>query len=397
LSCLSFAVLVGFVPDGAAAPLTADDVVRAALTSSPDAVAAEAEVTAARGVQRSRSVFLANPEIEAQLALGNEGSAGELIQPLSVTGEGWFARRESALRKDAAESDLRHTRLAIAARARQAWADVVLAQRTAAISNEALALAGQVRQAVETRLAAGEASTLDAALARSAEAQAIADSLAARRTVVEALVALAAFHPGAVTDGVAGDPTDAIPSASTSTTSESRADVVAAEARLDAAESALSRARAAAMPTVGVGAFWEQDASTTVGGPKVTLTLPIWTRNQDQVGFERAGRDVAQADLEGLRVRAEAEGRLGGEAATASAPVMARLEGYDALAQEGAGFVTQAFDRGEIDVRETVLFQDELSAGRRAALAAQRESIALQLTALLAAEDPHLLPDGEIP
>src|SRR6185436_15006207 len=111
--------------------------------------AAEAEVTAARGVQRSRSIFLANPDVEAQLALGRDSFAGELIQPLSVTGEGWFARRESALREDAAESDLRHTRLAIAARARQAWADVVLAQQTAAISNEALALAGQVRQAVE--------------------------------------------------------------------------------------------------------------------------------------------------------------------------------------------------------------------------------------------------------
>jgi outer membrane protein TolC len=389
---LVWAALAGVVPARAAELLSVDEVVRTAIGASPDVVAAESDVLSATGVRRSRSIFLENPQAEAELALDGSHAAAEIVQPLSLTGEGWFARSEARSLVGAAEASRDRTFVVVAARARLAWADAILAAEQAAITAEGRELATRVRTVVESRARIGEAAPLDAALARSAEARAVADALAAQRRVTDALLALARFHPDAITRGVGGDPFDAVPR-SAGTEQRERGDVVAAAARSEAAHAALSRSRAAALPLVGVGAFVE-DEGTTVAGPKLTLEVPFWDRNQIGRSEARAAVATADAELDTVRAAASAEQLLYTRTASLARDDLARLGGFDEDARRAATFVADGLERGELDVRDAVLLEDELFVGRIAALGAARDAIAAQLDALVAVDDPNLLPSG---
>jgi outer membrane protein TolC len=370
-----------------AAPLTVDDVVRRALESSPAAVAAEAELDALRGLRRSRSIFLQNPNVEIE-ALGGDVS-GEAIQPLSLLGEGWAARSEARALTDAAEASRTRARLEVAARARTAWAEAVLASARADAAGSSLELAARLRAAVDERARVGDASALDAALARAGEAGAVARSLEARRARTAALSVLAGFHPDAIELGVAGDADTAVPTATTS--SGARSDVDAMTAIVDARAADLRRERSAAIPAVGVGVVFDGDGNV---GPKGVLEVPLWARNQDATGEARKALASAVAELEVIRAVAAAEQRLSAEQAEEARSVRTRLDGFDDQSEEALGFAALAYERGELGVQQVVLLQNELLEGRLAAFDALALAIAMEIEALLAVEDPSLLGGG---
>jgi outer membrane protein, heavy metal efflux system len=370
-----------------AAPLTVDDVVQRALESSPSAVAAEGEVEALRGLRRSRSIFLQNPvvEVEAQSGVVN----GEAIQPLSLTGEGWAARREARELTDAAEASRDRTLLEIAADARLAWASAVLTSERDRAARNSLELATRLRTAIEERARVGEASGLEAALARAGEAEAVARTLEARSAGTDALVYLARFHPDALDLGVAGDATAAVPPSSSS--SAERSDLRAAAATVDARAAGLRRERASALPAVGVGAVFDAEGNV---GPKAVVEVPLWTWNQAGIGEARAALASASVELETLRAEVAAEQRLGTEQAADARTLGVRLEGFETQSDEALRFVSLAFERGELSVQEVVLLQGELLDGRLAALDAEALIIAMEIEALLAVDDPSLLAGG---
>ncbi len=392
---VSVALVVGLWPTAAwAAPLAADDVVRSALSRHPDAVASASAVSTAEARRHEVGTFLANPEASVGVAVAGGLVQGTLNQPLSLSGEGWHARRAASAGIDAATGDARRTDLRVAAEARATYAWAVTTRERWSLADEAMQQATRQRQAVEAREAVGEASPLDARLARMAEAETTELAIAAHRDHAAARAALATFAPDATTADLADDPLAAVPARSSTTV---RSDVAAAQARVEEAEAALARERAAVLPAVGVGAFFQRDdAHGDPGdlGPQVTVGLPLWTRNQGHVGEARAGLATARAELDALRARVEAEQALLPVVSTYADEALGRLGDFEGDARAALETIELGWTTGEIDVSVAVLLRREILDGWVAALDARQSTVEARLDLLLATEDPNLIPAG---
>ncbi len=390
---VSFALVLGLWPTTAwAAPLTADDVVRSALARHPDAVASAAAVPAAEARRREVGTFLENPEASVGVAVAGGLFQGTLNQPISLTGEGWYARSAATAGIDAAEGDARRTDLRVAAEARATYAWAVTTRERWQLADEAMQQATRLREAVEAREGVGEARPLDVRLARMAEAEATELAIRARRDYADALTALALYAPDAVTAELADDPIAVLPRTSASS---DRSDVAAAEARVREAESALRRERAATIPHLGVGLFFQKDeAHGDPGdiGPQLTVGIPLWTRNQGAIGTARADLDVARAELESLRSRASAEQSVLPEVDAYASEALGRLGDFEQDAREALTSIELGWTTGEIDVSEAVLLRREVLDGWVAALDARQSTVEARLEVLLATEDNHLIP-----
>ncbi len=390
---VSLALVFGLLPTSAwATPLSADDVVRSALSRHPDAVTSASAVPAAEARRREVGTFLANPEASVGVTVDGGLVQGSLNQPISITGEGWHARRAATAGVDAAEGDARRTDLRVAAEARATYAWAVTTRERWQLADEAMRQSTHLRQAVEAREAVGEARPLDVRLARLAEAEATELAIRARREHAEALTALSQYAPDAVTAELADDPLAVIPT--TAATSE-RSDIQAAEARLREAEAALRRERAAAIPILGVGLFFERDEAQGGPadiGPQLTVGVPLWTRNQGGIGTSRAELDRAGAELESVRARVGAELAVLPEVGTYAAEALGRLGDFEQDAREALASIELGWTTGEIGVSEAVLLRREVLDGWVAALDARQSTVEARLDVLLANEDPNLIP-----
>lgn len=390
---VSFALVLGLWPSAAwATPLSADDVVRSALTRHPDAVASASAVPAAEARRREVGTFLENPEASVGVAVAGGLVQGTLNQPISITGEGWYARRAASAGIEAAEGDARRTDLRVAAEARAAYAWAVTTRERWQLADEAMRQSTRLRQAVEAREAVGEARPLDVRLARMAEAETTELAIRARREQADAITTLALYAPDAVSAELADDPIAVLPAISSTS---DRSDVAAAEARLREAEAALRRERAATMPHLGVGMFFQKD--DTHGdpgdiGPQITVGIPLWTRNQGGIGTARADLEVARAELESVRSRASAEQSVLPEVDAYAAEALGRLGDFEQDAREALTSIELGWTTGEIDVSEAVLLRREVLDGWVAALDARQSTVEARLQVLLATEDTHLIP-----
>lgn len=271
-----------------------------------------------------------------------------------------------------------------------AWADAVAAEAQAQLAAQALEQATDRRQAMEARHNAGDAAPLDVHLARLAEIQAAADRIAAQNTAAQARVALARFVPDAATVALPRDPRAAAPAPSQGTT---RADVDAAEHRVEAAQAEQRAARAAGLPVVSLGAFVEQEGGELAVGPAAELTLPLWKVNPEGRAQANAAVQVASADAAALRATANTELLTMTAALTIASEVEVRLStdaSADAIAALAA--VEEAHQRGELSVVTATLLRQEIVVAWSAAIELEREVARARISALLATSDPALLP-----
>jgi len=338
-------------------------------------------------------VFLENPEFSGGIAVaGGSLMEGSLVQPISLSGEGWHARKSAAAGIDAADAEARRTSLRVAAEARASYAWAVTTRERWQLADEAMRQASRLREAVEAREAVGEARPLDVRLARMAEADATALAIGARRDQADALSALSVYTPDAAYAELADDPLAVLPSG---TAGSIRSDVAAAEARVREAEAALRRERAAGMPALGVGVFAQQDVEHGDGGdigPQITLELPIWNRNQGGAGGARAALDTAIADLEAVQARATTEQAVLPEVSAYADTSLLRLGDFETDAREALASIELGWTTGEIDVSQAVLLRREVLDGWVAALEARQSTVEARLELLLATEDPNLIP-----
>lgn len=359
-----------------AAPLTADEIVSAGLRHDPALAEAESAVTAAEGDRKAATGLRRDPTLEARLGFGLAQHEVSLTQPVSVSGEGLADARsaDAALRGAVAERDRR--RLEVAAEARLRLIRAIRAAAEVTRSSEVLRLATQLRAAAELELANGESPELPVHLARLEEAAAAADLVEARRDALSSREALAAATGVPVEAELPEDPMLAAP---TGAGGGGRADRVAATARVEAADAALRRERAAALPPLDLGVWaqvqnvattpgpggvdlapwsWSENAAWTVG-PSVAVTLPLWSANRG--GIARAEGDVALAEsrLAAVEARIDAEEAGSAERRAAMAVVAgtsdptpearAALAGVDAAVQAGElGQADAAVLRGRI-------------------------------------------------
>ncbi|TNE87265.1 MAG: hypothetical protein EP330_18765 [Deltaproteobacteria bacterium] len=377
--------------DGGEPSLPPDRAVASALTTHPDLRAAEAALSIAQASRSASGLFLSNPTANAWATPDGSRADLGLSQPLSLSGEGWHARRTARFSTDSAGASLERTRRELAAAVRQAYVEAVVATGVVEVAREGSELAARLSFAVRRKHEEGEAATLDLRLARLAEVQAATRLLEARRAEAEALRRLSALVMLPIEAGdlvsdalaVAPPPAESAPS--------DRSDVRAAGAALDAARADLRRARAATIPAVSLGVGVDIEDGSTFIGPSVGVTLPLFDRNQ--VGRAQAvgGLDVAEGQLASTRARAETEqttaaARLEEAEAAAEVAGVELDEARAALASIESGVLA-----GEIDLATAVLLQAQVLQGEAAIVTLRGLLADARIDLLLALDDDALL------
>lgn len=372
---------------GNAAAMTPAEAVAAALVHDPALAAAEARVEAGKGALSGASWLRDNPRVGGRL--GDERLELEASQAVSLSGEGLAAARSARASLDAAEAARDRARLVTAADARRAWLRAAVAEADVEIAADELAGATRLREAALSRVAAGEAADFEVRLARLEEARAVGLVLHARAALAECRATLAAIT-GDPTATAQGDPLAAAPLPGTGGI---RDDVRAAESAVDAARAALARERAATVPTVEIGVFYEQDAGRTVVGPTLGVEVPLWQRNAAGRGSARG--DLARAESEAASVSARAKAEQG-----ASSERLRDLEPLAALlGDDPAGDATAvlagvevAWRAGELDIAEATLLRARALEGRRAWVEARAAVAEARIATALAQGAGTLIP-----
>ena len=266
----------------------------------------------------------------------------------------------------------------------------VVAHQDAALAAQAFDLATRQLAATDARVRAGEAADLDLRLARLDQARVAGELLAARAAEAAALATLATLVQRPLAgDDLAADPLAAAPEPTPEPTPE-RADVQAARLALEAADAAVRRERAAAVPFT-VGAFYTRDGDERLAGPTLGLTLPLWHQNQAGIAEARGEAGVARAELAATRARADAEARA---AAAAHADALATMSAVPATAEDATAAlaaIASGARSGELDLATTILLRDEVVAGQQGLIDARGQLATSRITLLLATEDLALL------
>lgn len=382
-----------FLASAVAAPLTAADAVEQALGRSVDVAEAQAALMAAEGRARAAGFLRLDPQLQGSWAAVGESLELSVSQPISLTGEGLAARRSARREVEAAEQRLRRERLEVAADVRRAWVAAVEAQQRRVLASEAVELAGRLREGAERRLETGEASLLDARLARLEETEALATWMAAMSGETTALAALAALAGVQIEElELPEDPLDGAPVYEEG--AAERSDLLAARLDVDAARAAVARERAGVLPPVGVGAFYEEEGDETRIGPSVSLMVPLWQRNAAGRAAARAELYAADARLDMLERSATSEQQATERAIAQMASAAGRMD-VDAPAEARAALesVALGYAAGELDLLSAALLRTEILAGQRAWLEGRRALALARIAYLLAHEHPALIED----
>lgn len=388
---------VVWAQDGDEASLLApEDAVAAALAGAPDVRAAEARLGEARGLLSQSALFLRNPSVGVSVGVDGERFDAEILQPLSLSGEGRQAHRTARAEIGAAEAALRRVRLETAAEVRRAYVEAAAQARLTALSIDGSDLARRLREAVARKHDLGEAALLDVRLARMAEADAAVHVLEARGEVVEALRELAAILRGPVqASALIDDVLAVVPAPDEAGEPRLRADVLAARAAVEAAEAQLAWQRAATIPPVGVGAFVEREDGVLAAGPALSLTLPIFDRNQVGRASALGELALAEAEARAVEARAETERITAAERLTEARALVEGLGGdLEAEAREALASIEAGYRAGQIDLSTAVLLQAEVIEGLRATVLLERRLAEARLDLLLAREDEALIGGG---
>ena len=374
-----------------AAPLSPDDAVVAALASNPELSAAEAALSSAEGAARQSSFLRHNPEVDGGYGLVGDRVSVSLTQPLSLSGEGLADHKSARAELAAAEAGVHRTHLQVAATTRRAYIETVVAHRAAVLAQAAFDLASRQIAGTAERLRVGEASDLDLRLSRLEQAKAAQELLAARAAESSALARLSTLVRRPL-DGedLVLDPLLVAPEAAPRPADE-RSDVRAARLAVDAAEAVVARERAAILPPVRLGGFYEDDGGDIVAGPSLGLTLPFWHQNQAGISEARGAASVRQAELASTTARADAEVRTAASANADAAATMANVPATDDDALAALASIEAGARSGELDLVTTIFLRGEVVAGQRALIAARGDLALARLTLLLATEDASLL------
>lgn len=386
---------LAWADNGATPTLPPDRAVALAIGAHPDLRAAEAALSTARASRSASFLFLSNPQAAAWTTL--DGSRAEISvgQPLSLSGEGWHARRVARHSVDAANASLARRRRQLAATVRVAYVDAVVAVGVVHVAQEGSELAGRLSYAVTRKQEEGEASTLDVRLARLAQVQAATRLLVARRQEASALRRLSSLVLTPVSaDDLASDPLSAAPDVPAQADGE-RSDVAAAQAAFEAARADLRRERAAVLPRLMLGVGADVEDGSTYIGPSLGVTLPLFDRNQ--VGRARAVGALSVAEGQAASVRAlvvterstsaarlDEAGEVAAEVATADLD-----EARAAIASIEAGVLA-----GEIDLSTAVLLQVQVLDGQAAVVTLRGLVADAQIDRLLALDHDALLGDA---
>ena len=302
-----------------------DRLTLAALYYHPDLKVARAQQdVAAAGVQVSRQ--RPNPSLNLTPAYNANAITGMspwilgsmLNFPIETAGRRGYREAQANNQLDDARFHVAEVAWQVRSQVRSRMLDYDAALREAVILKQTLALRENLVQAMQRRLAAGEAGQpeVDTAQAALADTRLQLDRahghIAATRVTLAAAVGVpvSAFDSVKLSFDALDQPLSAaqIPAPEVRRAAlTNRADLLAALARYAASQSALQLEVARQYPDlqIGPGYKWDQGANKWSLG--ISLTLPLFNQNQGQIARAKAQRKLAAARFTALQALAIAQ------------------------------------------------------------------------------------------
>lgn len=326
-----------------------------------------------------------NPSVE----LSREGAGGEseyqvgVVQPIDLNGRRGSLRDAARADGLATEAEIARRRQVLVAEVRQAYVQCAAASAQLDVWQRYTDELAEAERVSTARAEAGDTAVYDVRRVRVERRAAEAQLARARGDVAADCAALASLT------GIADSQVEleAITRLTSAAQPSERADLLADERRIEAAQYRVRAAEQARLPqlAVGVGLLRRDDGFDTAYGPVVSVgvTVPLWNSGSAAVRLEEARAAALESELLIARRRVGAE-----QNAAAARLAAARGAAVTAAgAREDAGrlgtIAETAYQAGEIGVVELL---DAYEAAREADLSV----IALATNAALAAVEYDL-------
>ena len=326
-----------------------------------------------------------NPIVE----LSREGAGGEneyqlgIVQPIDLNGRRGSLRDAARADGLATEAEIARRRQVFVAEVRQAYVQCAAASAQLDVWQRYTDELAEAERVSTARAEAGDTAVYDVRRVRVERRAAEAQLARARGDVAADCAALASLT------GIA-DPQverEAITRVASAAEPGERADLIADERRIEAAEYRVRAADQARLPqlVVGAGVLRRDDGIDTAYGPVVSVgvTVPLWNAGSAAVRREEARAAALESELLIARRRVEAEQNAAAARLAAARDAAVTAAG----AREDAGrlgtIAETAYQAGEIGVVELL---DAYEAAREADLSV----IALATDAALAAVEYDL-------
>jgi outer membrane protein TolC len=302
--------------------LTPDGAADYAVKHNPALAAARFRIDEARGRLRQAGRH-ANPELEVELSRNPrapEGSWGvAFMQKFPLTGRLRLEKAVSAAALAAAEAEVRNEERKLAGEARAAGVKLLALREQRALREKQVGNSKELSAFMTKRVETGEASVLDSSQVQLETQQLEAEFLqldAGRAVLLGELRPLLGVTTGAELE-ITGDlrvPGKLPPAGANAT---ARADYLAAQANIQAAEQTVELARAQKWEDLSAGFTLEHERSEDVPegfkrdtflGLKFSLPLPLWNQNEGRVeeALAATARAKKEADALSATIRAEA-------------------------------------------------------------------------------------------
>jgi cobalt-zinc-cadmium efflux system outer membrane protein len=409
LQSLAAVCLLAAAPRGAAVELSLEGAVQAALMGNRDLVAARFAVKKAEGRLRQAGL-LPNPEVEfngfSDFVAGGDGE-GEftigLHQTLPLTARLGLAREVSRVGVAEALREVRNHERLLVARVQELYVQVLAAGRRASAAAEARIDARELGKLAGERVAAGQGSLADSALARVEEQRWLTSSTAAAteaetlRLDLKTALGLRAEAPLELTQSLESV-VEVLRARAKKSRPSYRPDVEMALLALDRAAAETRLAQASAWEGIRVGVEYLQDrgvdapAGIDTGhflGVKVSLPLPVWDRKTGEIEAGRAAEEQRAAQLRALEL--EVANRVAAARRRAALfDEQWRVFGGDtqtAIA-DAEQEITRGFEEGRVDARDLLTVRAQ-NTSLRAGAADILAGLALALIDLEAAAGTH--------
>jgi outer membrane protein, heavy metal efflux system len=307
-----------FQPHDPPGPLTLQAALALARTHNSELAAFSNEVGATDGAAEQARA-MPNPELSATWEeVGKPGRSTSLqISQLIETGGKRAARvRAAGLGRDIATAEYDAKRIDVLTRVRQAFVEVMAAQRRKQISDQAVALAAQAAHAVGKRVTAGKVSPMEETKAKLEAGAARIEAEQAARELASARKRLSAFWGNATPrfSEASGDMEllVAVPSLDTlaqrARSSPERMRAIAEVARRGAL---LDGEKAKRYPDFTLGAGVKRTLDTRENLPLFTISMPLPIFDRNQGSLREALKRVDKARDEQSTIDARLQSELG--------------------------------------------------------------------------------------
>lgn len=318
---------------------TVDGAADYALKHNATLAAARLRIEEARG-RLEQSGRLANPELEfdfTRSTMGREGLTGvALMQRFPLTARLRYGKAVSRAELAAAEAEVRDGERKLAAAVRTAAVKLLALEGQRDLRERLLKNSRELSSFLVKRVETGEASIVDASQVELETRQLEIENL---QLVTEKVTLVGEMRPLL---GLAGDQNVKIngelssPAGAPAKRSvTSRPDILAAEARANAATAAAKQQRASRWEDIGVGAMYtrerikdEPDPIDTehMVGFQVSIPLPIWNNNSGRIREAEAAAVRAAKEVDAARLTAGAEAIAARDEMAVQAKLVAELD-----------------------------------------------------------------------